>query len=87
MGSRRLTVRLWKHGVAVTVESKLEERKVLGRQLYDVSCRLLDTSGTYQQLSGLSKDLHDEMRGIDSMTVMTFGNLHLEVSYSQPVRY
>jgi len=32
------------------------------------------------QLGDASKSLHDEMRKIDSMTVTTFGNLHLEVS-------
>jgi hypothetical protein len=37
-----------------------------------------------EQLGDSSKSLHDEMRKIDSMTVTTFGNLHLEVSY---IRY
>ena len=32
-----------------------------------------------RQLGDVSKDLHDEMRKIDSMTVTTFGSLHLEV--------
>jgi len=30
--------RIWKHGVAVTVESKLDDRNVLGKQLFEVSC-------------------------------------------------
>lgn len=29
--------RIWKHGVAVTVESKLDDRNVLGKQLFEVS--------------------------------------------------
>lgn len=33
-----------------------------------------------RQLGDVSKDLHDEMRKIDSMTVTTFGSLHLEAS-------
>ena len=28
--------RIWKHGVAVTVESKLDDRNVLGKQLFEV---------------------------------------------------
>jgi len=28
--------RIWKHGVAVTVESGLDEKNVLGKQLFDV---------------------------------------------------
>jgi hypothetical protein len=32
--------RIWKHGVAVTVESKLDDRNVLGKQLFEVSCNI-----------------------------------------------
>jgi hypothetical protein len=35
-----LTCRIWKHGVAVTVESKLDDRNVLGKQLFEVSSAL-----------------------------------------------
>jgi hypothetical protein len=33
---RGLMYRIWKHGVAVTVESKLDDRNVLGKQLFEV---------------------------------------------------
>jgi hypothetical protein len=29
--------RIWKHGVAVSVESKLDDRNTLGKQLFEVS--------------------------------------------------
>lgn len=77
----RLIGRIWKHGVAVSVESKLDDRNTLGKQLFEVG-RFLISGGqevTDGQLGDSSKSLHDEMRKIDSMTVTTFGNLHLEV--------
>jgi len=77
--------RIWKHGVAVSVESKLDDRNTLGKQLFEVrQLRRIHRCWSMQadeQLGDSSKSLHDEMRKIDSMTVTTFGNLHLEVSH------